>query len=85
MGLGKQIITINWTLLICLHRNINDTTYARSVSVEVPGWRDTSLRDSASIWLSERSTEGKSGLDKCEVKFFDEVNNAERSDAMFPG
>ena len=57
-------------------------TYARSASVEVPVWRDTKRLKRASIWSRERLTEGRSGLDKCDVKFLDEANNEDKSAAI---
>ena len=39
-------------------------THARLVSADVPGCLETSLRDCASIWSSERLTDGRSGRER---------------------
>ena len=68
-----------------IHKQLREQgkqTYARSTSIEVPGWRDTKRLESASIWSKERLTEGRSVLDKCDVKFFDEANNENKSAAI---
>lgn len=57
-------------------------THALSLSVDVPGWRETRRLDCASIWSSESLTEGRSGRDKWEVRALDADNSEERSAAM---
>lgn len=57
-------------------------TNARSVSFEVPGWREMRRRDRASIWSRDRFTEGRSGRERWEVRFLDDVNSDERSEVI---
>jgi hypothetical protein len=39
-------------------------------------------RESASIWSRDRFTEGRSGLERWEVRFLDEVNSDERTEVI---
>ena len=52
-------------------------TYARSVSPG--GRRETRRRNWASIWSNESCTDGKSGRDRCNVRFLDAVSSDDRS------
>jgi hypothetical protein len=53
--------------------------HALSLSVDVPGCRDTRRRDWASIWSKERLTDGKSGRERWEVNAFEELSNEDKS------
>ena len=56
--------------------------HALSVSVGALGWRETSLRDCASIWSRVRLTEGRSGRERWVLSALDELSSEERSEAM---
>lgn len=53
--------------------------HALSVSVGALGWRETSLRDCASIWSRVRLTEGRSGRERWVLSARDELSSEERS------
>ena len=52
-------------------------THALSVSVGALGWRETSRRDCASIWSSDRLTDGRSGRERCVFSALDEFSSDE--------
>ena len=52
------------------------------MSFEVPGWREMRRRERASIWSRDKFTEGRSGRDRWEVRFLDDVNSDERSEVI---
>lgn len=54
-------------------------TYARSLSDEEPGCRETRRRDCASIWSKDKLTAGRSRRDRWAVRAREDSNNAERS------